>query len=136
MRRVFVLAATVWLTTCAATGVRVDADKVSALKIGQTSFADAVAALGPPTSQMHLGNGTMIVSYSYVQVSARPESFIPIIGPFVGGADSRASSVTLRFAPDGRLADVISSESQYGTGTGVFSGARSVAPTNQPAAPE
>jgi hypothetical protein len=63
------------------------------------------------------------LGYTYIQAQARPESFIPIIGPLVGGADSHFSNVSLTFDRNGVLESYSSTQSQFGSGNGVASGA-------------
>jgi outer membrane protein assembly factor BamE (lipoprotein component of BamABCDE complex) len=111
------------LAGCAASGIRVTDDQLKTMKPGETTEAQAVAAFGKPTMRMRQADGSVLVLYTYVEVSTRPETFIPIVGAFVGGADSRTNTVTLRFGPDGRLMDTSASESQIGTGTGLAAGA-------------
>lgn len=111
------------LAGCAASGVRVTDDQLSTLKPGETTEAQAVAAFGKPTMRMRQADGSVLVMYTYIEVSTRPETFIPFVGAFVGGADSRTNTVTLRFGPDGSLMDTSASESQIGTGTGLAAGA-------------
>jgi hypothetical protein len=107
---------------CASHGVMVAPEKVATLKRGVSTEADAVATLGQPTSITNY-NGVRVLVYSGAQAQARPASFIPFIGPFVGGADSQASVVMLHFGTNGILTDVVSSQSRTGSGTGFAAGA-------------
>ena len=116
---------------CSASGVKVDPATVASFKPGQTTAAQVVAALGAPSYDVALGDGSRMMAYSYAQMSVRPETFIPIVGAFAGGADSRSSTVTLRFKPDGTLADTTSSTVTMGSANGQ----PVTAPTNQPRTP-
>lgn len=120
------------LAACAATGVRVTDEQVSALKPGEATEATAVAALGAPTMRTRLADGWVVLVYTYAEVKMRPATFIPIVGAFAGGADTRTSSVSLRFGADGKLIDTTSSSSTYGTGTGVAAGQVAAEPAPQP----
>ena len=110
------------LAGCASTGVNVSEDQVSQVTKGETTRSEVVSALGNPTTVMRQADGTTMVIYNYVEARARPESYIPFVGAFIGGADSRSSMVTLRFDEDDRLIDYITATSQYGTGLGAAAG--------------
>lgn len=122
----------VMLAGCATAGVKVDPATVATFKSGQTTYQQVVSRLGPPTSEAIAPDGSRVIAYSYVQASARPESFIPIIGPFVGGSDSRSTLVMFRFTSQGVLDSTTSSASQYGVSTGLFSGAGTTPRVDQP----
>ena len=109
------------LLGCASHGVIVSQEKVATLKKGESTEADVIATLGQPTT-VTTYNGVRMLVYSGSQVQSRPASFIPFIGPFVGGADVKASSVVLRFGADGKLADIISTQTNTATGTGFAAG--------------
>lgn len=110
------------LSGCTSTGVHVDERALTTFEKGKTTINDVIARLGQPTSNMLLNTGQRIIGYTYVQAQARPESFIPIIGPLVGGADSHFSNVSLTFDKHGVLESYTSTQSQFGTATGVASG--------------
>ena len=72
------------------------------------------------------------MSYVFAHSQARPGSFIPLIGPLVGGADSRASNVIFLFGPDGRLITYHASESHTGMATGATAGKCQAPTPDQP----
>lgn len=122
----------VTLAGCAATGVKVTDAQLAGMVKGQTTMEQAVAALGPPTSRTRMADGTSILQYIYAESKVRAASFVPVVGAFAGGTDVRSSVATLRFDATGKLLDVASSESEYGTGVGVSAGTTNPAPVNQP----
>ncbi len=135
MRRFLPLALATIITACAATGVKVDPSQTASFKPGQTTYAEVIAKLGPPTSQTQIGTGQRFISYTYARSAARPETFIPIVGAFVGGADTQAQSVMFRFDANGVLVDTTSSSHQMGSGTGFMAGPpapRTAQPTTAP----
>lgn len=109
------------LVACAAMGVKVSDEALASLKPG-TTIANAMDTLGQPTSRMRMADGTTLLQYVYAEATVRAASFVPIVGAFAGGTDVRSSMATLRFDAQGKLLDVTSSESQYGTGVGVSAG--------------
>ncbi|NDA63118.1 MAG: hypothetical protein EBX50_13925 [Chitinophagia bacterium] len=72
------------LAACSSSGVKVDPNKLSGFEKGKTTYSEVIDTLGSPTQVMTLDDGRKIVTYSYYGVQARPESFVPIVGAFVG----------------------------------------------------
>jgi len=93
----FVLLALVLVVAgCASSGVMVSSDALGALKVGETTQSQAVASLGKPTSLTTSSDGSALINYSHAK--------------YTGGA-LVMHSVTLRFASDGKLAEVTRYES-------------------------
>lgn len=116
------LGAVLLLTACAATGVQVKEEQLSRLEKGKTTYQEVISMLGNPTSSTLMGDGARMIGYTYVEHKTRAETFIPYVGAFVGGADTRANTVMLRFSKDGVLLDYMASANQFGTGLGAASG--------------
>lgn len=125
----------IWLMAgCVSTGVRVKDEQLSSFVPGQTTKEEVIAALGKPTTQVRNADGTSMIMYMHAEAKARPETYIPFVGAFVGGADSSSTQVILNFDRDGKLVDHSSAESAYGTGTGLAAGQVDSVP-NQPRKP-
>ncbi len=122
-RLAIVVLAMISTSACFSSGVQVNPDQVASFQKGRTTYSDVIAALGQPTSQSISADGNRQISYMYVEAKARPETFIPIVGAFVGGADSKTSFATFRFDEKGILSDYSSTTGQNGLGTGLESGA-------------
>ena len=110
------------LAACASTGREIKPEQVAQLKKGETTLDQAVAILGKPTSRTMTSDGTTVLGYVYARAQARPETFIPIVGAFVGGADTYGTSVMLFFDKAGVLQQYTASETATGTGQGLASG--------------
>ena len=119
-----VLAGGLLLAGCASTGVRVDEKNLQSFKKGETTYSEVVARLGQPTSSTVMADGQRMIMYTYAQAQARPETFIPIVGAFGGGADYKLFErhAYVRFWK-GVLTQYSSTQSQFGTGTGLAAGA-------------
>jgi outer membrane protein assembly factor BamE (lipoprotein component of BamABCDE complex) len=122
MKKLTLLLFCLLLAACVSAGVEVTQNQVASLQKGVTTYSDVVARFGKPTSVMLRSDGSKIVSYVYVHSQARPQSFIPIIGPFVGGADAKSNAATLVFDNNGILTDYYASETNVGAGTGAAGG--------------
>ncbi|MFD2234830.1 hypothetical protein [Phaeospirillum tilakii] len=123
MRRAIAAISVVALAGCAASGVQVKEEQLAQFEPGKTTVQDVVASIGKPSNQMLLPDGSRVLVYSYAQVQTRPETFIPIVGAFVGGADMKTNSATLTFDRAGLLKTVSASSGATGTGMGLSSGA-------------
>lgn len=121
-RLAFVVVLAGLLAGCAASGVQVKEEQLSQFEKGKTTIPQVVAALGQPSHQMLMPNGSRMLIYSYAQVQTRPETFIPFVGAFVGGADMKTNSATLMFDQAGVLQSVSASSGATGTGMGLSSG--------------
>jgi hypothetical protein len=129
MKTILVISAL--LTGCVSAGVQVKQEQLAEFKNGITTESEVVQKLGKPTTSMINSDGTKMLGYSFVHAQARASSFIPIVGAFVGGSDSQINSTLFRFDQSGKLISYSSTESQYGSGTGLSAG-RPIAQTDQP----
>lgn len=109
------------LTGCASYGVMVSDKQAAQFKRGEATEAQIIAALGKPTT-VTTTNGIRMLVYTGVQAQARAESFIPLIGPLVGGTDSQVSQVMFKLNEHSILTDVISSQTTSAVGMGFAAG--------------
>lgn len=100
------------LAGCVTTGKEVKPDQMGAFKKGATTAEQVVAALGKPTTDIASSDGSRTIVYGFAATTVRPETLIPFIGPFVGGADSRSGAVLFRFNKAGKLEEYQSTQSQ------------------------
>jgi outer membrane protein assembly factor BamE (lipoprotein component of BamABCDE complex) len=119
MKKLAAIAAALTLAGCASSGVRITDEQMSQFKEGQTTQQDVITALGQPTTTMRNADGTTVLMYTYAEARTRGSTFIPIVGAFVGGVDTRSNNVMLTFDQQGVLKTTSSSSSQYGTATGI-----------------
>lgn len=122
MKLPVILASLMLLAGCVSAGVKVDEADLTKFEKGKTTYAQIVQTLGPPTSNSLLPDGRRLLAYTWVQARARPQNFIPLIGPLVGGADSRSTMVMIWIGADGTLASYSASQSQMGTGRNLEAG--------------
>ena len=124
MTRIGILGAIVLLAGCASAGVRVQESQLAQFHPGQTTYSEVVKALGPPSTSTLSSTGERMIVYSFFHYQTRPESFIPYVGPFVGGADTSNSNVVLVFDQHSILQRYDSSAGGMGVSTGILSGAK------------
>ena len=104
------------LAACASTGVKVDQSKLSLLTKGKTTYEEAIQAFGKPTNTIMTDDGSKIISYNFISYQARPETFIPIVGAFAGGADTETSFLNMTFDQNNILQKYTSSQGGMGAG--------------------
>jgi hypothetical protein len=107
---------------CVSSGTEVDPAKYEAMVIGKTTYNEAIAQLGEADTSTVDGKGERQLTYLSVKAHARAESYIPVEGLLVGGADSKAVSVVLQFDKNGILKDKATSTSKSGVNTGLING--------------
>jgi outer membrane protein assembly factor BamE (lipoprotein component of BamABCDE complex) len=116
VRRAPILLLLLLLAGCATVGnpeVARD-EQIAKIKAGESTRADVKAILGQPSSMAQMPRIERGADGAPVQVGdeeiwhyyrfsmrARPETFIPIIGPLVGGFDSESRVLTIRFDENG-----------------------------------
>jgi hypothetical protein len=74
--------------------------------------------LGAPTERSLAADGTTKISYIYAESQIRPATFIPFVGLFAGGSDTRTNTVVFEFDQSGVLTNYNSSESIIGASVG------------------
>jgi hypothetical protein len=104
---------------CASVGTKVDTAQVQQFQKGVTTYSDVVAAVGEPTNVTTAADGAKIAVYTYAQATVRPETLIPYVSVFGGGADTKATAVIFRFDASDKLVDYSTSVSNTGAGYGV-----------------
>jgi hypothetical protein len=110
------------LSGCMAAGTQVKEAELTQFHKGHTTVDQVTSALGDPNSNALLPDGSRLLCYTYIQGTVRPETFIPIVGGFVGGADTHSNATCFQFADSGILKGYTSTSSQAGSGTMLASG--------------
>ncbi len=103
----FVLLSVLIITGCASSGTPIRAYDVGSIEKGVTTESDIRLRFGPPQTVALDQDGNRIYGYTYVKASSRPESFIPIVGPFVGGVDMQTQVLQIRIDKDGLVQDFV-----------------------------
>ena len=104
------------LAGCVSAGVEVSPEQMSKFKPGVTTRQEVITALGPASVQTALDDGSTLLVYTYVKSRPHPESYLPLIGSLVGGADTHSSAAVFLFNPNGILKSENNTASNVGTG--------------------
>jgi hypothetical protein len=113
------VAAALILAGCASAGTKVDQATVASFVKGQTTVGEAEAALGEPNGTATKPDGSTVLVYTYSRTSVRAATFIPYVGAFVGGADTKTQTAALRFGSDGTYQDASMTTGNVGAGLGL-----------------
>ena len=91
-----------YLTSWASSPSSITKERINQIQVGQTTEADLVQLFGTPTTRyVDLARYTSIDWFR--SVPAPPQSYIPIVGSFVGGLDVEAQQLTVFLSPGGRV---------------------------------
>jgi outer membrane protein assembly factor BamE (lipoprotein component of BamABCDE complex) len=93
------------LTGCMSIGTKVDQAQVSAFKKGITTEAEIIASLGEPNQRSTMADGRNAIGYANLE--SRPDAalFIPLVGAFIGKAESTSTMCKFIFDKNGKLAE-------------------------------
>jgi outer membrane protein assembly factor BamE (lipoprotein component of BamABCDE complex) len=127
-RNKMVLIVGVWIVAlavgCATVGRKLDESQIDQIQKGKTTKAEVLQLLGSPDQMTRNSSGTTVMMYLYAHATAKPATYIPIIGAFAGGANVQNQSVTVTIGSDGLVSDVISTMGSTESGYGAESGSR------------
>lgn len=133
MRIILAILLAMAVAGCATAGRQVKPEQLQQLQRGTTTVDEAVGILGAPTQRTLAADGSTVLIYSYAHVQTRPETYIPVVGAFVGGADTRTNSAVLMFDRGGILRDYTASEGASGMGHNMSAGSPKARVPDQPA---
>jgi hypothetical protein len=106
------------LVGCASVGKNFNADNVAKIQTGKTTEADLVQMFGEPQQRGLKTGGLKTLTWIYTESRVKGETFIPIAGAFMGGADTKTKSLTVSLGSDGTVTDYAFSGGALGsTGT-------------------
>lgn len=106
---------------CATHGSKIDTDFAAAIEKGVTTEAEVREKLGSPQSIGLDGSGNKTMTYVYAKSQAKAESFIPVVGSFMGGSDTESTSLLIIIdSATSTVKDYFLNESKTETKTGVL----------------
>ena len=107
--------------SCATYGRQIDQSAASRIERGKTTKNEVIALLGSP-DQVTNFNGQTTFTYSYARVAVKGATYIPYIGPFVGGTRSQNQMFVVTFDQNDVVTNVMSSYGASETGLGAAAG--------------
>jgi outer membrane protein assembly factor BamE (lipoprotein component of BamABCDE complex) len=104
--RVKILLAALLVVTvagCSSVGTPIARDKVNQIQPGLTTEQDVLRMFGVPSTKTLDTSGRMVLSWIFSSASAKPQTFIPVAGAFVGGYNTRLQQLTILIDKKGRV---------------------------------
>ncbi|HJT81049.1 MAG TPA: hypothetical protein VJ719_07625 [Chthoniobacterales bacterium] len=93
----------VLIAGCSSVGTPISQEKVNQIRIGLTTEADLYLLLGPPSTKTLDHSGAIVVTWVYSSARTKPETFVPLAGPFMGGYDTHLQQLTVLINRNGRV---------------------------------
>jgi outer membrane protein assembly factor BamE (lipoprotein component of BamABCDE complex) len=121
MKRALVIFVLIFFIGCASVGRQIDQSAADKIEKGKSTKADVIALIGSP-DRIIKNNDITIFSYHYARVTSKPETFIPVVGPFVGGHNVQSQHIMITFGPDDIVKNVMSSYSATESNRGMTTG--------------
>ena len=112
MRYLIMSLAVLLLSACASSqvGKKVDQDKFSYFVKGKTTYAEVVRELGEPSSVTRNSDGSKTATYMFVQSKVKLQTYIPVVGSFIGGTETETQTSLVDFDKKGLLTNYSANE--------------------------
>jgi outer membrane protein assembly factor BamE (lipoprotein component of BamABCDE complex) len=117
------------LAGCFSMGRKIDQSAADKIEKGKTTKEQVLYLTGSPDQIMRLGNGDTTFTYTYIRSTAKPATFIPFIGAFVGGANVQQQMFSVTFGPDNIVKNLFSTQAATESGMGLNTGSASRIPS-------
>jgi outer membrane protein assembly factor BamE (lipoprotein component of BamABCDE complex) len=88
---------------CSSVGKPIARDKINQVQVGVTTEAEVIRMFGVPSTKTLDASGTIVLTWVYSRAAAKPQTFIPVAGVFVGGMNTRLQQLTVLIGKKGRV---------------------------------
>lgn len=112
------------IAACVSTGRKIDQAAADSIKKGETTRAQVGQMLGAPEMVTKTSNGDTVYLYHYMRATPKASTFIPYIGPFVGGANVQQQMTRITFGPDNVVKDFSTTQGATESDMGLAAGGR------------
>jgi outer membrane protein assembly factor BamE (lipoprotein component of BamABCDE complex) len=106
---------------CASYGKKIDANLIKQIEKGKTTETQLISMLGSPMSVGITPDGKKFLMYMFVQSKTKASTFIPIVGAFVGGADTTSQTLQVWIDDKGVVSTYAYNNSSTELNTGLLS---------------
>jgi outer membrane protein assembly factor BamE (lipoprotein component of BamABCDE complex) len=86
---------------CSSYGHKLNEDAITQIKKNETTEQQVIDLMGKPMSVGITDDGKKFYMYMYVESKVKPSTLIPIVGAFVGGADTNSETLQIWFDSEG-----------------------------------
>lgn len=115
-----ILISILMLSGCATVGKPIEQDKLASIKEGQTTKQEVINLLGKPYMITMSSDGKEMLMYQYVKSQIRASTMVPIVGLFVGGADTKQQILQVLIDKDGKVEKYIFNDSDTPINSGLL----------------
>jgi YD repeat-containing protein len=119
-----ILSSALVLTSCIATGTKVDQTLLPQFAAGQPCAAIVQQIGKPPTRTTIHADGTRQLTYAYTQAQMNPVNFVPVVGGLLAGSTTEDTQTVFECDAQGNLLTYTHTQGQSATGTGFVSGGK------------
>jgi outer membrane protein assembly factor BamE (lipoprotein component of BamABCDE complex) len=103
VKKVLTLLVAIAIAGCSSVGTPIAQEKVNQIHVGITTEPDLFLLLGTPSTKTLDPSGTMVLTWVYSSASAKPETFVPVAGLFMGGYSTHLQQLTVLIDRKGRV---------------------------------
>lgn len=100
----YLLAIVALITGCASAGKNYDSRKVTDIKKGETTEAELVGMFGKPETRGINSEGSVTLTWLYSEAHVKGATFVPLVGMFAGGVNSKTKTLLVRLDSSGKVA--------------------------------
>lgn len=112
MKRVLPLLLALSVTACASVNKPINAKAVEGFEKGVTTEQELIAKVGrPPDNAALMADGRKMATWIYVRSEADGAMFIPFIGPFIGGVDTKTTQLQAIVNQQGKVDELMYNQS-------------------------
>ena len=86
---------------CVSMGRDFDASRVSEIKEGQTTEAELISMFGNPNNRATGTGQATQLTWMYTHHRTKPGTYVPVVGTFIGGADTEQRMLTVNLDSEG-----------------------------------
>lgn len=94
---------------CQSTRVKPESYMIDHFEKGITTYGEVLSLMGKPNAVSANSNGIKVATYQHIDTNVHAATYIPIFGPFLGGASSETKMMIFKFK-DNILEDINFSE--------------------------
>ena len=119
---IYILASAALLAGCASAGNNFDSRKLSEIKKGETTESQLITLFGKPESRGINEDGVVKLTWLYTESTVKGATFIPLVGAFAGGVDSKTKTLMVRLDQAGKVAGYDYSGGGFSSSSGMVQG--------------
>ena len=102
MKIVFAIILAIVIAGCSSVGTPISQDKVNQIRVGITTEADS-SAVRHAIDEDPRSSGAIVLTWVYSSANTKPETFVPLAGPFIGGYQHPCPTANILVDRKGRV---------------------------------